>query len=178
MTADPLLSSITMPDVYEYTAAGGVVRDSAGRILLIERWVWRDGRLTHEVRLPKGHVELDETDAQAALREVCEETGYCSLRIIADLGDDLTHFVRNGRPVRRREHYYLMELTDPQRGEPSFDSPTAEEALFRPRWVTDLAEAEAQVTFESERRFLRKARQALAMHTPDAAANSTGAEGA
>ncbi len=157
-----------MTAVHEYSAAGGVVRDAAGRILLIERWVWRDGRLTHELRLPKGHTEAGETDEQAALREVCEETGYCGLRIIADLGDDFNHFVHNGRPIRRREHYYLMELTDPRRGEPSFDSPTAEEALFRPRWVADLAEAEALITFESERRFIRKARQALEKRPPTA----------
>ncbi len=145
--------------VHQYRAAGGIVLDEQGRVLLVERWVSRDGRQVYEVRLPKGHVEADETDAQAALREVCEETGYCGLRIIADLGEDVTYFVRDGRSVRRCEHYYLMRLVDPQRSEPSFDSPTAEEALFRPLWVADLAEAECRITFESERRFIRRARQ-------------------
>lgn len=143
--------------VHHYRAAGGIVLDAGGRVLLIERLVWRDGRQVHEVRLPKGHVEPGETDEQAALREVCEETGYCGLRIIADLGEDITHFVRDGRSVRRCEHYYLMRLSDPRRGEPSFDSPTAEEALFRPLWVADLNEAEQKITFESERRFIRRA---------------------
>ncbi|MCX7671892.1 MAG: NUDIX domain-containing protein [Anaerolineae bacterium] len=145
--------------VHRYRAAGGVVLDEHDRVLLIERVVWREGRQVHEVRLPKGHVEPGETDEQAALREVCEETGYCGLRIIADLGEDITRFVRNGRPVHRCEHYYLMRLVDPQRGAPSFDSPAAEEALFRPLWAADLAEAEQQITFESERRFIRRARE-------------------
>ena len=39
----------------------------------------------------------------------------------------------------------------------SYKVPTAEEALFRPRWVPNLAEAETQLTFESERRFVRRA---------------------
>ncbi|MGB9612466.1 MAG: NUDIX domain-containing protein [Bryobacteraceae bacterium] len=145
--------------VHQYRAAGGIVLDEDGRVLLIERLVWRDGRQVHEVRLPKGHVEAGETDEQAALREVCEETGYCGLRIIADLGEDYTHFVRDGRPVRRCEHYYLMRLVDPRRGEPAFDSPTAEEALFRPLWAADLEDAEHRITFDSERRFIRRARQ-------------------
>ncbi|MEJ5199970.1 MAG: NUDIX domain-containing protein [Anaerolineae bacterium] len=151
---------VATPDaVHSYRAAGGVVLDEQDRVLLIERIVWREGRQVHEVRLPKGHVEPGETDEQAALREVCEETGYCGLRIIADLGENFTHFVRDGRSVRRCEHYYLMRLTNPRRGEPSFDSPTAEESLFRPLWAADLGEAERQLTFETERRFIRRARE-------------------
>ena len=57
--------------VREYTAAGGVVLDDAGRVLLIERWVLRGGELRHEIRLPKGHVEPGETDARGcAARDV------------------------------------------------------------------------------------------------------------
>jgi 8-oxo-dGTP pyrophosphatase MutT (NUDIX family) len=158
MTHDIAEAAAESAGVHQYRAAGGIVLDDAARVLLIERLVWRDGRQVHEVRLPKGHVEPGETDEQAALREVCEETGYCGLRIVADLGEDFTHFIRDGRPVRRCEHYYLMRLSDPRRGEPSFDSPTAEEALFRPLWVADLNEAEQKITFETERRFIRRAR--------------------
>lgn len=157
MSADPLPEPAAA--VHEYSAAGGVVQDDAARVLLIERLVLRNGSLVHEVRLPKGHVEAGESDEQAALREVCEETGYCGLRVLADLGEDFTQFTYDGRPVRRREHYYLMRLTDPRRGQPAFDSPHAEEALFRPRWAAHLADAEEQITFESERRFIRRARE-------------------
>jgi 8-oxo-dGTP pyrophosphatase MutT (NUDIX family) len=159
MNAATPLQPETAPGLHEYSAAGGVVCDEAGRVLLIERLVLRNGSPVHEVRLPKGHVEAGETDEQAALREVCEETGYCGLRVVADLGDDFTHFILDGQPIRRREHYYLMRLTDENRGEPAFDSPHAEEALFRPRWAADLAQAEQQITFDSERRFVGRARQ-------------------
>lgn len=145
----------------EYRAAGGVVLNDAGRVLLIERWVLRDGQLAFEMRLPKGHVEPGETDEQAALREVCEETGYCGLAVTADLGELVNEFnwPGEGRRVLRHEHYYRMRLTDPARGEPHFDNPEADEARFTPRWAASLADAEALITFESEREFVRRARQ-------------------
>ncbi|MCX7707423.1 MAG: NUDIX hydrolase, partial [Anaerolineae bacterium] len=114
----------------EYRAAGGVVLDEQGRVLLIERWVIRDGRPVFEVRLPKGHVEPGETDEQAALREVCEETGYCGITITADLGEIVNEFKWPGEDLHvvRHEHYYLMHLADTGRGDPRFDSPEADEA--------------------------------------------------
>jgi 8-oxo-dGTP pyrophosphatase MutT (NUDIX family) len=142
---------------HQYRAAGGVLLDSDRRVLVIERDVWRSGECRHEVRLPKGHVEAAETDAEAALREVCEETGYCGITVGADLGEAVTDFTLDDRMVRRIEHYYLMLLVDPTRGAPKFDSPTAEEARFRPRWIASLADAERELTYESERDFVRRA---------------------
>jgi 8-oxo-dGTP pyrophosphatase MutT (NUDIX family) len=145
----------------EYRAAGGVVCDDAGRALIIERTIQRGDGCVHEVRLPKGHVEAGETDAQAALREVCEETGYCGTEIVADLGEAITEFVWNDTLVRRNEHYYLMRLADPTQRPPHFDSPTAEEARFLTRWLATLADAAAELTYDSERAFVARARTAI-----------------
>jgi 8-oxo-dGTP pyrophosphatase MutT (NUDIX family) len=147
--------------IREYRSAGGILVDDAGRVLLIERDVVRTGDPRHEVRLPKGHVEPGETDAEAALREVCEETGYCSPEIVADLGEALTEFTWEEALVRRNEHYYLMRPVDLTPRPPHFDSPTAEEARFRVRWVASLAEAESLLTYDSERAFVRRARSAV-----------------
>ncbi len=146
-------------ETLEYRAAGGVVLDDADHVLLIERWVMRNGRLAFEIRLPKGHVEAGETDEQAARREVCEETGYCGVKVIADLGEIINEFnwPDRDRRVLRHEHYYLMRLTDPVRREPHFDSPAADEARFTPRWAATLPDAGALITFESEREFIRRA---------------------
>jgi 8-oxo-dGTP pyrophosphatase MutT (NUDIX family) len=145
----------------EYTAAGGVVLDDRGRVLMITRTVQRSGALTLEVRLPKGHVEMGETDEQAALREVCEETGYCGLAILADLGTALTEFRLGAEFVRRTEHYYLMRLVDPHAGAPHFPDPEAEEARFRPYWAPNLAGAQNALTFPTEREFVDRARELL-----------------
>lgn len=147
----------------EYRAAGGVVLDDAGRVLLIERWVLRDGQLSFEIRLPKGHVEDGETDEQAAMRETCEETGYCGIAVTADLGEYRNEFALPDERVLRHEHFYLMRLTDATPGQPHFDSANADEARFQPRWAADLAEAEALITFGSEREFVARARKL----TPD-----------
>jgi 8-oxo-dGTP pyrophosphatase MutT (NUDIX family) len=144
----------------EYRAAGGVVVDATGRVLTIRRWVMRNGNPEFEVRLPKGHVEPGETDAEAALREVCEEAGLCSLSLVADLGEVETRFVHQDRDVLRHEHYYLMRpgAAEPVTGHPM--DPESEEARFVPHWYAGLDAAEAALTFESEREFVRRARQA------------------
>jgi 8-oxo-dGTP pyrophosphatase MutT (NUDIX family) len=157
--SDKFLRGSMTVGLREYRAAGGVVLDDTGRALLIERWVLRNGQLSFEIRLPKGHVEEGETDEQAALRETCEETGYCGLAVTADLGEYLNEFILPDERVLRHEHFYLMRLTDATPGEPHFDSANADEARFLPRWAANLAEAEALITFASEREFVARARK-------------------
>ncbi len=131
-------------DIHHYQAAGGVVMDSAGRVLLIERTL--DD--THEVRLPKGHIDQDEAPELAARREVCEETGYCDVSILADLGRRQVTFEYRGRTVVREEHYYLMCLASDRQLAPRFSN--SREALFRNRWAANFAEAAAALTFQAE----------------------------
>lgn len=142
--------------IVRYRSAGGVVIDTIGRVLLIERTL--DDR--YEVRLPKGHIDAGETPEAAAVREVCEETGYCDLRVLADLGWRQVTFERaDGRRVVRDECYYLMRLVSDHQRPPQFTS--EREALFCNRWVADLEEAERVLTFEAERNAVQRARAAL-----------------
>lgn len=137
-----------------HTTAGGVVINSAQKVLVIVRDIERDGTLIHEVRLPKGHIDPGESSEKAAMREVCEESGYCHLRIIDDLGTGHSTFTFNGKHHERDEQFYLMELTDPRHEPPQPMS--EEEALFEPHWLP-LSEAVAQMTYESERDFVERA---------------------
>jgi 8-oxo-dGTP pyrophosphatase MutT (NUDIX family) len=141
-----------------YRAAGGVVLDAADRVLLLERVLVRGEQRLHEVRLPKGHIEAGESDVDAAVREVREESGYQDLVVLLDLGAAENRFLaRSGEHVTRDEHYYLMRLLSGERGEPTAEG---EEALFEPLWAADLDAAERTLTFESERTFIARARVA------------------
>jgi len=116
-----------------------------GQVLVLER------PARGEVRLPKGHVEAGETPRQAALREVAEESGFRHLRILADLGTQQVAFDYQGRHYERTEHYFLMLSQNAETPE------TPPEAQFIPRWLP-WEEAERALTFEAERRWLRRAR--------------------
>jgi 8-oxo-dGTP pyrophosphatase MutT (NUDIX family) len=135
--------------VHEYEAAGGVVV-RGNEVLLL----WRPG--LNEIRLPKGHVEPGETRLEAALREVREEGGVAHPRPVADLGQQRVEFDHAGVHCIRDEFYYLMDLED---AEP-FPRDAKDAAEFYPFWAS-LAQAEAFLTFPSEREFLRRARAAL-----------------
>ena len=143
--------------IVTYRAAGGIVMDDAGRVLLLERVVKRAGKKVVEVRLPKGHIEPGETAEQAALREVCEESGYCSLEIVADLGEGHVAFDRGKKHIERDEHYFLMRLTNARAQSPQPHDEHSEESLFIPFWADSLAEALRLLTYEAEKEFVRRA---------------------
>ncbi|MBX7255855.1 MAG: NUDIX domain-containing protein [Candidatus Hydrogenedentes bacterium] len=143
-----------------YRAAGGIVLDSSLRVLLIERHVVRDNREIHEVRLPKGHIDPGETDAEAAVRETCEETGYCQLDVIADLGESVSEYDFENVHYHRNEHYYLMRLRSAER-RPIHAAPGSEEALFSPLWAESLQSATSMLTYETERDFALRAAEWL-----------------
>lgn len=144
-----------------HETAGGIVVDAQGRLLVLERDVVRDGKPRHEIRLPKGHIDPGERAEEAALREVCEESGYCDCEIIADLGEAFSEFAHDGRQHRRHERYFLMRLNDSR---PCAPRPaTSEEALFRPNWLPP-EEAIARLSYPSEKDFAQRARTWLSTH--------------
>lgn len=139
-----------------YLAAGGIVLDGQGRVLTLERDVERNGEVVHEVRLPKGHVDEGETDEAAAIRETCEESGYCDLEILADLGLARSEYTFKEVRYVRDEHYFFMRLRS-QQHRPQDVHPDSEEALFRPVWASGLAALCRSLTYESEREFAERA---------------------
>lgn len=142
------------PAHISYTASGGVLTNAAGTHVLLLIRPERD-----EVRLPKGHVEPDETLANAALREVAEETGYDDIEIIADLGEQLVAFPLDGKVVRRIEHYFLLRT----RTLHQTDRPQPDDQQFFTIWVP-WDEVPAHLTFEAEQVWLRRARRSMEEH--------------
>lgn len=85
-------------------SAGGVVIDDRGQFLLIRA---RDLRNRPVWTLPKGTLAAGETSEQAALREVCEETGY-RCEVVRELEAVTYWFQRGGRRIKKTVRWYLM----------------------------------------------------------------------
>lgn len=122
------------------TAAGGyVVRVGAQgpEVLLIERrGVWD---------LPKGKLDDGESIEACAVREVQEEVGIASLRVVRPLGATVHGYPEKGVYRVKTTHWFLM--TTPERD----FTPQAEEDITSVAWVP-WAAAGARLGFESLRR--------------------------
>jgi len=93
--------------VIRYNSAGGVVTDG-DRVLVLVRPGRAGPEGRPEVRLPKGHVEPDESREETARREVGEEAGLLQAEIVADLGHQTVEFEWQERHIVRDESFFLM----------------------------------------------------------------------
>jgi 8-oxo-dGTP pyrophosphatase MutT (NUDIX family) len=144
-----------LPSVEETSAGGLVVDRSDGvpRAAVIARRN-RSGRV--EWCLPKGHLELDETPEQAAIREIEEETGIKG-RIVEGLGTIDYWFSVEGKRVHKHVHHYLLLATG---GALSTEGDPDHEAIDV-AWVP-LLELDSRLAFPNERRIAREAAAWLA----------------
>lgn len=130
----------------EETSAGGLVVDfsSRGREVAVIARINRAGRL--EWCLPKGHLEAGETAAQAARREVAEETGIEG-KVIAPLGSVDYWFSAAGFRIHKVVHHFLLRAVG---GELTVENDPDHEAVAA-EWVpyADLSE---RLSFANERR--------------------------
>ena len=124
-------------------AAGGIVVGTGtnrGKIAVVRR-----RRYTGEVGLPKGKVKKGETDAEAAVREVEEETGLrASFSHIAGT----TKYEVDGRP--KTVTYFLMEAPEGATG-----SPNDSEEIEAVEWLTP-REAIAALTHAEDRKLVSR----------------------
>jgi 8-oxo-dGTP pyrophosphatase MutT (NUDIX family) len=137
----------------EETSAGGLVVDAVGsepRAALIGR-LDRRGRLRWS--LPKGHVEVGETNEAAAIREVAEETGITG-RVVAPLGTIDFWFVADGRRVHKTVHHFLLVAAG---GELSDEDIEVEQV----EWVP-LGQLASRLAYDDERRLIERVPALLA----------------
>ena len=109
----------------------------------------RRGRLLWS--LPKGHVELGETEAETAVREVQEETGIHG-RVVGKLGTIDFWFVAEGRRVHKTVHHYLLLASDPVGGLKLSDEDVE---VSEVAWVP-LEQLATRLAYADERRLLEK----------------------
>lgn len=105
------------------SAAGGVVSNSEGDVLMI----FRNGRWD----LPKGHIESGEQPEECAVREVEEECGVSELTITGKLTTTYHIYPLHGEFILKEVFWYSM------RSEPASELliPQVEEGITSAEWV-------------------------------------------
>lgn len=148
-----LVTPISVMPASEEVSAGGVVVDFDDPklpVAIIAR-LNRGGRL--EWCLPKGHPEGNETNAQAAAREIEEETGIAG-DVLASLGSIDYWFSVSGRRVHKTVHHYLLAATG---GYLTIDKDPDHEAVDV-AWV-NIDDLGRKLSFPNERRIAEIARE-------------------
>jgi 8-oxo-dGTP pyrophosphatase MutT (NUDIX family) len=103
------------------TAAGGIVVDSAGKLLFI----FRRGKWD----LPKGKMEANENVELCAQREIEEETGLRNLILQKKLTDTYHVYPEKAQMVLKTSHWFLFRIQDAQQ-----TTPQVEEDITEVRW--------------------------------------------
>ncbi len=98
--------------------------------------------------LPKGHVDPGETPIEAAVREVCEETGIVA-EPVCELGESRYWYRRDGRTVGKSVAFFLFEYVE---GDIADHDDEVEEV----RWM-GLREALTELSYEGERGMIARA---------------------
>lgn len=110
-------------DQFEFVqAAGGVVENSAGKVLFIYRLEKWD--------LPKGKVEDGENLEEGALREVNEECGLSHLQLKSKLCTTWHTYMQQGVPILKATEWFVMLYTGVSEGKPQ-----KEEGITDLQWV-------------------------------------------
>jgi len=99
---------------------------------------------------PKGHLEGDESPAQAALRETAEETGLERLLLHGPIRVIDWHFRFRGRHIHKYCHFFLFESPD---GEVC---PQVDEGITACQW-RPLNEALELLSYDNARGVLKRA---------------------
>jgi 8-oxo-dGTP pyrophosphatase MutT (NUDIX family) len=137
------------PYVIEHSAGGVVLRRIAGEahVLLIRDPYQKWG-------LPKGHLEEGESPAEAAVREVEEETGLTGLVLGPELGEIDWTFRAGRRRIHKYCRFYLMAS---RKGDPK---PQKAEGITEALWLP-VGEAGEQVTYDNARIMIERALELL-----------------
>ena len=130
----------------EEFSAGGVVVDGDRTLVIVPVKRAAGGRRV--LGLPKGHLDGDETPAEAAAREVAEEGGVRG-ELISELGDVDYFYERRGRSIAKRVRFFLFAYRE---GDPADHDHEIEEAYWMP-----LAEAAKALSYAGEREMVRRA---------------------
>jgi len=118
---DKILKKVVCEFKYQI-AAGGIVHNAKGKILLMKRLGKWD--------LPKGKLDKGETIEECALREIDEETGAKELSVTSSFAETYHTYYRNEKWVIKHTHWYLVDCKKHKN-----ISPQEEEDIESVEWV-------------------------------------------
>jgi 8-oxo-dGTP pyrophosphatase MutT (NUDIX family) len=121
-------------------SAGGVVVRGGDCIVIVPTRRAADG--SKVLALPKGHPDGAESAADAALREVREETGVEAV-LVDKLGDIRYWYMRGGRRIAKVVSFFLLEYV-------AGELEDHDHEVERAEWMA-LAEAARRLTYRGER---------------------------
>jgi 8-oxo-dGTP pyrophosphatase MutT (NUDIX family) len=127
-------------------SAGGVVVRGEECVVIVPVKRAADG--SKVLGLPKGHPDDGETQEQAALREVREETGV-EAEIVEALGQVRYFYVRKGKHIAKKVDFFLLRYVS---GSVDDHDDEVEEAFWMP-----LEEAAHALTYQGEREMAERA---------------------
>jgi 8-oxo-dGTP pyrophosphatase MutT (NUDIX family) len=145
----------------EFSAGGVLVRKVGGRWHVAAIRPQREEHRPRVWALPKGHIDAGETGAEAAIREVFEETGVEG-RVEAKLGDIRYVYVQTwgdepGERIFKVVSFFLLRAV---RGRIGDIAPEMAVEVAEARWLP-LDEAPKLLSYRGEREMAAKAAELL-----------------
>ena len=128
----------------DFSAGGVVLREDEILVIVPAR---RSRHSDRVLALPKGHPDGDESELEAATREVREETGV-DAEPIERLGEIRYTYESRGKPVDKRVVFYLFEYRSGELGH--------DHEIERVCWMP-LEEAARSLTYAGEREMVARA---------------------
>ena len=132
--------------VSEFSAGGVVFNAARDVVVIVPTRRAADG--SRVLALPKGHPDGAESPAEAALREVREETGV-EAEVIESLGQVRYWYQRGGRRVAKAVEFFLLRYLSGDVGDHDHE---VEDACWIPA-----DEAAERLTYDGEREMVRRA---------------------
>jgi len=133
---------------------------TAGAIIFRKKWFGRQYLVLQHATidrywgLVKGHIEKGETDEQAAIREVQEETGLNEIKIIPDYKEKTNYFfVQKGKKIHKEVIWFLGEAIGAKKVNISVEHQDW-------KWVS-FQKAMKILTFEKDNNLIKKAEELL-----------------
>jgi bis(5'-nucleosidyl)-tetraphosphatase len=109
---------------------------------------------------PKGNIEAEESNIQAAIREAQEETGLANLTLINGFTEKIEYYYRrNQKLIHKEVVYFLAETTAKE------NTIILSHEHIGFKWA-EFKEAINQLTFENNRQILEKAHRIYTRSQP------------